>query len=48
MTTPSKIRSLAAAIILTIAMATPAMAVVSTSGTTNVSVTVPEFIILRQ
>jgi hypothetical protein len=47
MTTPSKIRSLAAAIILTIAMATPAMAVVSTSGTTNVSVTVPEFIILH-
>ena len=47
MTTPSKIRSLAAALILTIAMATPAMAVVSTSGTTNVSVTVPECIILH-
>ena len=46
MTTPSKIRSLAAAIILTIASAVPAMAA-TTSGTTNVSVTVPEFIILH-
>jgi len=46
MTTASKIKSLIAATLLTIAMATPATAA-TTSGTTNVTVTVPEFIILH-
>jgi hypothetical protein len=46
MTTASKIRNLIAATLLTITMATPATAA-STSGTTNVTVTVPEFIILH-
>ena len=42
----AKITSLIAATLLTIAMATP-VAAATTSGTTNVTVTVPEFIILH-